>query len=97
MVLLEFFLPRCAVSVNILPCLRVREDEFIGGKAYDRAVLSMEIRNVEGETSADKVPGTRNARDAVSDGAGELGQRMQKEIVDCNANVIRDSLLRRLS
>lgn len=70
-------------TVNVLPGLRIREGEVIGCYADCRAIFAVQGLDVVGEAAADGGKRSWDSGCAPEEGAWEVVERVEVDVVDC--------------
>lgn len=90
--LLHLRLPRRAVAHDVLPRLRIGEDELVGRDPDHLAVLAVQLEDVEGQPARHEAVAVADARRAHPERAGELAQRVKEDVIADMAQEIADEL-----
>lgn len=85
-------LARPTVAHDVLPRLRIGEDELIGRDPDHLAVLAVQLEDVEGQPARHETVAVAKARGAHPERAGELAQRVEEDVVADMAHEVGDEL-----
>ena len=72
----------CSMPHYVLPGPRVRKSELVGSNTDDRPVAPVESKHVKGAGAAHVGEGVGDAGRAVEEGAGEVPEGMEEEVVE---------------
>lgn len=85
-------LPGPTVAHDVLPRLRIGEDELVGRDPDHLAVPAVQIEDVEGQPARHEAVAVADARRAHPERAGELAQRVEEDVVADMAQEVGDKL-----